>query len=91
MGETIYMAGCWRALLLMAVLAGSYPAGAAERVEVPLHQTVLSNGNIRYSVDVSIAGSRPLAAMVDTGSVGLRIGRDLDRQVGRLLALEDSV
>lgn len=67
------MSGCLRASLLAVVLVGSYAAGAAERVEVPLHQTVLSDGNIRYSVDVSMAGSRPIPAMVDTGSTGLRI------------------
>jgi len=67
------MSGCLRASFLAVALVGSYAAGAAERVEVPLHQTVLSDGNIRYSVDVSMAGSRPIPAMVDTGSTGLRI------------------
>jgi hypothetical protein len=69
----MYMSGCLRASFLAVVPVGSYAAGAAERVEVPLHQTVLSDGNIRYSVDVSMAGSRPIPAMVDTGSTGLRI------------------
>jgi hypothetical protein len=64
---------CVCAGLLASVLVGPSAAGAAGRVEVPLHQRVLSDGNIRYFVDVSVAGSRPVATMVDTGSVGFRI------------------
>jgi len=65
--------GCVHAWLLALVLVGASSAGAAERVEVPLDQRVLSDGNIRYFVDVSVAGHPPIAAMVDTGSTGLRI------------------
>jgi hypothetical protein len=65
--------GYVHALLLAFVLVGASTAGAAERVEVPLGQRVLSDGNIRYFVDVSVAGYPPVAAMVDTGSTGLRI------------------
>jgi hypothetical protein len=64
---------CVRAWLLALALAGPSAAGAAERVEMPLDQRVLSNGTIRYFVNLSIAGVRPLAAMLDTGSTGLRI------------------
>jgi hypothetical protein len=64
--------GCVRAWLGALVLMGPSVVGAAERVEVPLNQRVLSDGNIRYFVDVSVAGSPPVAAMVDTGSTGLR-------------------
>src|SRR5262249_5779599 len=64
--------GCVRAWLMALVLTGSSALGAAERVELPLNQRVLSDGNIRYFVDVSVAGFRPVAAMVDTGSTGLR-------------------
>lgn len=65
--------GFVRAWLAALVLVGPCAARAAERVEVPINQSVLSDGNIRYFVDVSIADSRPVAAMVDTGSTGLRI------------------
>jgi hypothetical protein len=69
--------GRGRAWLLAMMLAGlpaaPVPAVAAERVEVPLHQRVLSDGNIRYFVTLSVAGSRPLDAMLDTGSTGLRM------------------
>ena len=64
--------GCVRAWLMALVLTGSSAVGAAERVELPVNQRVLSDGNIRYFVDVSVAGFRPVEAMVDTGSTGLR-------------------
>jgi hypothetical protein len=48
-------------------------AFAAERIEVPIKQTVLTNGNIRYSVPVVIGTSSAIDAMLDTGSTGLRI------------------
>jgi len=62
-----------RAWLLALGLVGPSAAEAAERVEVPLNQRVLSDGNIRYFVDVSVAGFHPVATMLDTGSTGLRI------------------
>jgi hypothetical protein len=61
------------ASILGLLLVSPSVAFAAERIEVPIHQRVLSDGNIRYFVNVSVAGSRPIAAMVDTGSTGLRI------------------
>src|SRR4051794_27744921 len=70
--------GCVRAwLLAVTLLLGPSAAGAAERVEVPLRQRVLSNGDIRYFVDLTLGNSGPIAAMVDTGSVGLRILSDV--------------
>ena len=44
-----------------------------ERVEVPIRQTKISDGVIRYSVPVSIDGGGPIDAELDTGSFGLRI------------------
>jgi len=61
------------ASLITAASLGSSLVWAGERIEVPLEQRVLSNGNIRYFVAISLGGSRTLAAMVDTGSTGLRI------------------
>lgn len=61
------------ALLMAAACLISSLAWAGERIEVPLEQRVLSNGTIRYFVNISLGGSRPIAAMVDTGSTGLRI------------------
>jgi len=66
-----------RVWVLALAMACPFAAGAAGRVEVPLNQRVLSDGTIRYFVTVSVAGSRPVAAMVDTGSTGLRILPDV--------------
>ena len=49
--------------------------GAAERVEVPIKQTVLTNGVIRYSVPVKIGNASPIDAALDTGSTGLSVLR----------------
>ncbi len=57
---------------LLPLILACFPAAAAGRVEVPLNQRVLTDGTIRYFVNVSIGG-RSIAAMVDTGSTGLRI------------------
>ena len=66
--------GIASALLLAAlVLAGPCSARAAERIVVPIKQTVLSDGEIRYSIPVVIAGGDPIDAMLDTGSTGLRV------------------
>jgi hypothetical protein len=43
------------------------------RAEVPIHQKVLSNGTVRYWIAVRIGNSRPVEAMLDSGSIGLRI------------------
>lgn len=42
------------------------------RSEVPIRQSVLSNGALRYSIPIRV-GSRDLEAVLDTGSGGLRI------------------
>jgi len=55
------------------VIRAGAQAGASGRTSiVPIRQTVLSDGQIRYSVPVSVGGSK-LEAMLDTGSVGLRV------------------
>ena len=38
-------------------------AFAAGRTEVPIKQTVLTDGTIRYSIPVAVAGSRPVDVM----------------------------
>ena len=43
------------------------------RAEVPIHETVLSDGTPRYSIPIRIGNSIPIEAMLDTGSTGLRI------------------
>ena len=61
-------------LALAAVLLGpAIPARAAERVDVPVHLTVLPNGDPRYSVPVTVGGGPPVEAELDTGSFGLRV------------------
>ena len=46
---------------------------AGARAEVPIHQTILKDGNVRYWIPVRIGNSRPVETMLDTGSAGLRI------------------
>ncbi len=43
------------------------------RVEVPIYQRILSNGDVRYWVPVSIGDGKPIEAMLDTGSFGFRV------------------
>ena len=60
----------------LLVLSGSVEASGAAgqgRVDVPILQTTIGDGTIRYSVPVSIGGGPPIDAMLDTGSFGLRI------------------
>jgi hypothetical protein len=67
-------------LALLLALALAAPAAAqaqaqrvaAPRSEIPIRQSVLSNGALRYSLQVRV-GSRALEAVLDTGSGGLRI------------------
>ncbi|HVV62509.1 MAG TPA: hypothetical protein VHD14_12205 [Pseudolabrys sp.] len=57
-------------------VASAAPRGgtpAPRRIVVPISQRVLSDGQIRYSIPVSVGGSQPIAAMLDTGSTGMRI------------------
>ena len=62
-----------RLLFLLLILLDPSAAFAAQRIEVPIKQTVLTDGNIRYSIPIAVAGSRPLDIMLDTGSTGLRM------------------
>lgn len=59
--------------LLAALLAAPVLARAQERVELPITQTQLPDGDIRYAVPVSIGGGQPIQALLDTGSTGLRV------------------
>jgi hypothetical protein len=62
-------------LIAVLALAFSLPAMAQApptRTEVPIRQSVLSNGALRYSIPIRV-GSRDLEAVLDTGSGGLRI------------------
>lgn len=56
-----------------ALLAGAGMARAAERADVPVHQTVLPDGDPRYSVPVTVGDGPPIEAALDTGSFGLRV------------------
>lgn len=46
---------------------------AAARVDVPIGQLVLPNGDTRYFVPVALGGGAPIDAELDTGSFGLRV------------------
>ncbi len=60
-------------LAAAALLADACTAAAAERADVPVHQTVLPDGAPRYSVPVTVGDGPPIEAALDTGSFGLRV------------------
>jgi hypothetical protein len=61
---------------LMAMAASASQAAAdtstASSVEIPIKQTVMRHGALRYSVWVKV-GDRSVEALLDTGSTGLRV------------------
>ncbi|MGI3903471.1 MAG: hypothetical protein ACRYGP_19595 [Janthinobacterium lividum] len=62
------------ALLALAVLSSLSGAScAAGRLDVPVSQMVLPNGDPRYSVPVSVGNGPAFEAQLDTGSFGLRV------------------
>jgi hypothetical protein len=67
----------WSAAAYLAATCLTLPLPAAaqmaDRVEVPITQTALPDGAIRYSVPVSFGGNTGVMAMLDTGSLGLRV------------------
>lgn len=61
-------------IALTAVLAlSTLGDAAAARADLPVHQTVLPDGALRYSVPITVGGSAPLEAQLDTGSFGIRV------------------
>ena len=60
------------ALALAAPAVAQAQGATAPRSEIPIRQSVLSNGALRYSLKVRV-GARELEAVLDTGSGGLRI------------------
>jgi hypothetical protein len=60
-------------LFVIWFFAYSGAAIAAERIEVPIKTTVLTDGEIRYSVPIRIGDAGPIDAVLDTGSTGLRV------------------
>ncbi len=65
----------WLALVVLPGLAFGQAADEVGRVVVPISQTVLPNGDIRYSVPVRVNDSVTVPALLDTGSTGLRVMR----------------
>lgn len=62
------------ALLGLVLLAArAFAAGTTTRITVPIYQRQLPDGEVRYWVSIRIGGSGPIAAMLDTGSFGLRV------------------
>lgn len=61
------------AALALAIGLVSTQAWGAERIVVPVTAVAMPNGAIRYSVPVAVGGGPPVEAMLDTGSVGLRL------------------
>jgi hypothetical protein len=62
-------------VVMFIAWAGPSASLAAQRVEVPIEQIVLSDGEIRYFIRVSVGASSVVNAMLDTGSSGLRLLR----------------
>jgi hypothetical protein len=60
-------------LCLLLALAPTCARANDDRAVVPISQILLPNGDIRYSVPVSVGGAQPVQALLDTGSTGLRI------------------
>jgi hypothetical protein len=58
---------------ITSIAAQALAAGTTTRVEVPIYQSQLADGTIRYWVYVRIGDSAPIPAMLDTGSFGLRV------------------
>lgn len=69
----------WKALLAALAMLGpaapSWSQPPAPRVEVPIEAVRLSDGTVRYGVQVSIGGKTLLAGL-DTGASGLRLMPD---------------
>ncbi|WP_420963823.1 hypothetical protein [Brucella sp. IR073] len=61
------------AIIAAALMLLPLPALAARRFDVPITAHVLPDGNVRFTVPVRIGDGRPMAAMLDTGSFGLRV------------------
>jgi hypothetical protein len=60
------------ALTIVVPATAQTAAATPPRGEVPIRQSVLSNGALRYTVQIRV-GARDLEAVLDTGSGGLRI------------------
>jgi hypothetical protein len=61
------------ALLVLSTACGARAEpSAAPRVEIPIRQTRLTDGAIRYSIPITV-GQTQLDAMLDTGSTGVRV------------------
>jgi hypothetical protein len=58
---------------LLAICLLSSAIVHAQSVTLPINQTLLPDGQIRYSIPVKISDEKPIEAMLDTGSVGLRV------------------
>lgn len=65
----------WLAALVVMVMLQANAWADAQRVVVPIAQVMLPDGDIRYTVPVSIGGSGVITALLDTGSTGLRVFR----------------
>jgi hypothetical protein len=61
------------AYLLVLLLLAPSATFAAGRIDIPIKQTVLTDGTIRYSIPIAIGGSSPIDIMLDSGSTGLRM------------------
>ena len=61
------------AALAAALALAGLTTTAAARSELPITQTVLPDGAIRYSVPITVGDGPPIEAMLDTGSFGIRV------------------
>ncbi len=66
-----------RFLTLLLLFLPHLAMADATRVVVPISEVILPNGDLRYSVPVSVGGGTPFPALLDTGSTGLKVFRTM--------------
>ena len=69
--KIIRLAGAFVLLTGLSLIGSA--VHAAGRLDVPVNQIVLPNGDPRYSVPVSVGNGPAIEAELDTGSFGLRV------------------
>lgn len=61
------------AAAMLAMTAQTCGAASPVRVVVPIQQSLLRDGTVRYSIPIRIGHSVPMQAMLDTGSTGIHV------------------
>ena len=59
--------------VVLALWPAAIAAAAPPRVEIPIRQVEHADGRLAYTVMLSVGGSAPIEATLDSGSTGLRV------------------